>query len=45
MVFGIAKLVSYVSEFMTLEHGDIITIGAPPVTIGWRRAGETGPNR
>ena len=30
MVFGIARLVSYVSEFMTLEPGDIITTGTPP---------------
>ena len=30
MVFGIAKIVSYVSEFMTLEPGDIITTGTPP---------------
>jgi 2-keto-4-pentenoate hydratase/2-oxohepta-3-ene-1,7-dioic acid hydratase in catechol pathway len=30
MVFGVAKLVSYVSEFMTLEPGDIITTGTPP---------------
>jgi 2-keto-4-pentenoate hydratase/2-oxohepta-3-ene-1,7-dioic acid hydratase in catechol pathway len=30
MVFGIAKLVSYVSEFLTLEPGDIISTGTPP---------------
>jgi 2-keto-4-pentenoate hydratase/2-oxohepta-3-ene-1,7-dioic acid hydratase in catechol pathway len=30
MVFGVAKLVAYVSEFMTLEPGDIITTGTPP---------------
>ncbi|GAA0315155.1 fumarylacetoacetate hydrolase family protein [Sphingomonas oligophenolica] len=30
MVFGVAKLVSYVSEFMTLEPGDIISTGTPP---------------
>jgi 2,4-didehydro-3-deoxy-L-rhamnonate hydrolase len=30
MIFGIAKLVSYLSEFMTLEPGDIITTGTPP---------------
>jgi len=29
MIFGVAKLVSYVSEFMTLEPGDIITTGTP----------------
>lgn len=30
MIFGVAKLVSYVSEFMTLEPGDVITTGTPP---------------
>jgi 2-keto-4-pentenoate hydratase/2-oxohepta-3-ene-1,7-dioic acid hydratase in catechol pathway len=30
MVFGVAKLISYLSEFMTLEPGDIITTGTPP---------------
>jgi 2-keto-4-pentenoate hydratase/2-oxohepta-3-ene-1,7-dioic acid hydratase in catechol pathway len=30
MVFDVAKLVSYVSEFMTLLPGDIITTGTPP---------------
>ena len=30
MIFGVAKLVSYLSEFMTLEPGDIITTGTPP---------------
>ncbi len=30
MVFGVAKLVSYVSQFMTLEPGDVITTGTPP---------------
>ncbi len=30
MVFGVASLVSYVSRFMTLEPGDIITTGTPP---------------
>jgi len=30
MIFGAAKLVSYVSEFMTLVPGDIITTGTPP---------------
>jgi 2-keto-4-pentenoate hydratase/2-oxohepta-3-ene-1,7-dioic acid hydratase in catechol pathway len=30
MVYGVAKLVSYLSEFMTLEPGDIITTGTPP---------------
>ena len=30
MIFGVAILVSYVSRFMTLEPGDIITTGTPP---------------
>jgi len=30
MIFGVAKLVSYVSQFMTLMPGDIITTGTPP---------------
>jgi 2,4-diketo-3-deoxy-L-fuconate hydrolase len=30
MVFGVAKLVSYLSEFLTLEPGDIVTTGTPP---------------
>ncbi|KIF80455.1 fumarylacetoacetate hydrolase family protein [Noviherbaspirillum autotrophicum] len=30
MVFSVAKIVSYVSRFMTLMPGDIITTGTPP---------------
>jgi len=30
MIFGVAKLVSYTSQFITLEPGDIITTGTPP---------------
>ena len=30
MIFNVAKIVSYVSHFMTLEPGDIITTGTPP---------------
>jgi 2-keto-4-pentenoate hydratase/2-oxohepta-3-ene-1,7-dioic acid hydratase in catechol pathway len=30
MIFGVATLVSYVSQFMTLEPGDCITTGTPP---------------
>ena len=30
MIFGVAKLVSYVSHFMTLHPGDIISTGTPP---------------
>jgi len=47
MVFGIANLVSYLSRFMTLEPGDIITTGTPPgVGLGMKpplylKAGDT----
>ena len=30
MIFNVAKLVSYCSEFMTLVPGDVITTGTPP---------------
>jgi 2-keto-4-pentenoate hydratase/2-oxohepta-3-ene-1,7-dioic acid hydratase in catechol pathway len=30
MVFGVAALVSYISQFMTLQTGDIISTGTPP---------------
>jgi 2-keto-4-pentenoate hydratase/2-oxohepta-3-ene-1,7-dioic acid hydratase in catechol pathway len=30
MIFGVATLVSYLSRFMTLEPGDLITTGTPP---------------
>jgi 2-keto-4-pentenoate hydratase/2-oxohepta-3-ene-1,7-dioic acid hydratase in catechol pathway len=30
MIFDAAKLVSYVSQFMTLMPGDVITTGTPP---------------
>lgn len=30
MIFGVAHLVSYISQFMTLEPGDIIATGTPP---------------
>ena len=30
MIFNVAKIVSYVSQFMTLEPGDVITTGTPP---------------
>ena len=30
MIFNVSKIVSYVSQFMTLEPGDIITTGTPP---------------
>jgi 2-keto-4-pentenoate hydratase/2-oxohepta-3-ene-1,7-dioic acid hydratase in catechol pathway len=37
MVFGVANLVSYISRFMTLMPGDIITTGTPPgVGLGFK---------
>ncbi|MEQ9672995.1 MAG: fumarylacetoacetate hydrolase family protein, partial [Roseovarius indicus] len=37
MIFGIATLVSYLSQFMTLEPGDVVTTGTPPgVGLGMR---------
>lgn len=30
MIFGVAHLVSYISQFMTLHPGDIIATGTPP---------------
>ena len=47
MIFGVKKLVSYVSHFMTLMPGDIITTGTPPgVGMGMKpplflKAGDT----
>ncbi|MDE3238713.1 MAG: fumarylacetoacetate hydrolase family protein [Paracoccaceae bacterium] len=30
MIFGVAHLISYLSQFMSLEPGDVITTGTPP---------------
>ncbi|QQR39516.1 fumarylacetoacetate hydrolase family protein [Devosia rhizoryzae] len=30
MIFGVEKIVSYVSQFMSLQPGDVITTGTPP---------------
>jgi len=30
MIFGVIEIVSYVSRFMTLLSGDVITAGTPP---------------
>ncbi|WP_172124284.1 fumarylacetoacetate hydrolase family protein [Devosia sp. 919] len=30
MIFGVAHVVSYVSQFMSLQPGDVITTGTPP---------------
>ena len=44
MIFGVTKLVSYVSQFMTLEPGDIITTGTPPgVGMGVKKDGQPAP--
>ncbi len=44
MIFGVSKLVSYVSQFMTLEPGDIITTGTPPgVGMGMKKDGKAAP--
>ena len=41
MVFSVAKLVSYVSQFMTLMPGDVITTGTPP-GVGMGRKNKNG---
>ncbi len=48
MIFGIAEIVSYISQFMSLQPGDIISTGTPPgVGLGMKpepvylRAGQT----
>ena len=39
MIFDVATIVSYLSEFMTLMPGDIITTGTPPgVGMGMKPA-------
>lgn len=30
MIFGPAQLIHYISQFMTLEAGDLISTGTPP---------------
>jgi 2-keto-4-pentenoate hydratase/2-oxohepta-3-ene-1,7-dioic acid hydratase in catechol pathway len=47
MIFGVARLISFISEFVTLEPGDVIATGTPSGVGGaqepprWLRAGET----
>jgi ureidoglycolate lyase len=37
MVFGVAHIVAYLSQFFTLMPGDIITTGTPPgVALGMK---------
>jgi 2-keto-4-pentenoate hydratase/2-oxohepta-3-ene-1,7-dioic acid hydratase in catechol pathway len=44
MVFNVAKLISYTSQFMTLNPGDIITTGTPPgVGMGVKVKGKPAP--
>ncbi len=44
MIFGVAKIVSYVSQFMTLMPGDVITTGTPPgVGMGVKKNGKPAP--
>lgn len=30
MIFGVAHLIGYISQFMSLQPGDIISTGTPP---------------
>ncbi len=44
MVFNVAKLISYVSQFMTLEPGEVLTTGTPPgVGMGVKKNGQPAP--
>ncbi len=44
MIFGVAKIISYLSQFMTLMPGDVITTGTPPgVGMGLRQNGQNTP--
>ena len=52
MIFGVARLVSFISRFMSLHPGDIISTGTPPgIGMGQKpepiylRAGQPGPAR
>ncbi len=37
MIFGITHLVHYISQFMVLEPGDVVTTGTPPgVALGMK---------
>lgn len=47
MIFPVARLISFISEFVTLEPGDVIATGTPSGVGGahqpprWLKAGET----
>jgi 2,4-didehydro-3-deoxy-L-rhamnonate hydrolase len=44
MIFSCAKIVSYLSQFMTLMPGDVITTGTPPgVGLGIKQDGKPAP--
>jgi 2-keto-4-pentenoate hydratase/2-oxohepta-3-ene-1,7-dioic acid hydratase in catechol pathway len=44
MIFGVAKIVSYLSQFMTLKPGDVICTGTPPgVGMGVKKDGKPSP--
>ena len=44
MIFGVAKIISYLSQFMTLKPGDVITTGTPPgVGMGVKKDGKPAP--
>jgi 2,4-diketo-3-deoxy-L-fuconate hydrolase len=44
MIFSAAKIVSYLSQFMTLLPGDVITTGTPPgVGMGIKKDGQAAP--
>jgi 2,4-diketo-3-deoxy-L-fuconate hydrolase len=44
MIFGVAKIVSYLSQFMTLKPGDVICTGTPPgVGMGVKKHGKPAP--
>ena len=44
MLFPVKTLVAYVSQFMTLEPGDVITTGTPPgVGLGIKKDGKPAP--
>jgi len=44
MIFSVAKIVSYLSRFMTLMPGDVIATGTPPgVGMGIKKNGKPAP--
>ena len=44
MIFSVAKIISYLSQFVTLEPGDIVTTGTPPgVGMGVKKDGQPAP--